>query len=61
LLSWVLSKPAASSALKSSLATTDVFKDDKGQSHSHTEWHSIVFWHNLFDLAEKYIRKGGEL
>lgn len=46
---------------KFSLATTDIFKDDKGQSHSHTEWHSIVLWRSLADLAEKYIRKGSLL
>lgn len=46
---------------KFSLATTDIFKDDKGQSHSQTEWHSIILWRNLADLAEKYIRKGSML
>ncbi len=37
---------------KFSLATTDIFKDDKGQSQSHTEWHAIVLWQNLAGLAE---------
>lgn len=43
---------------KFSLATTESYKDDKGQSHSHTEWHNIVLWRGLADLAEKYMRKG---
>ena len=43
---------------KFSLATTESYKDDKGQTHSNTEWHSVVVWRGLADLAEKYMRKG---
>jgi single-strand DNA-binding protein len=41
-----------------SVATTESYKDDKGQTHSHTEWHRIVLWRGLAELAEKYMRKG---
>ncbi len=27
---------------KFSLATTETYKDDKGQPHKHTEWHNVV-------------------
>ena len=43
---------------KFSLATTDSYKDDNGQTHSQTEWHSIVLWRGLAELAEKYLKKG---
>jgi single-strand DNA-binding protein len=43
---------------KFSIATTETYKDDKGQTHSQTEWHSIVLWRGLADLAEKYLHKG---
>ena len=43
---------------KFSMATTETFKDDKGEKHSLTEWHSIVLWRGLAELAEKYLRKG---
>ena len=43
---------------KFSLATTEIYKDDKGQSHSNTEWHSIVLWRSLAELAHKYLSKG---
>jgi single-strand DNA-binding protein len=43
---------------KFSLATTESYKDDNGQNHSATEWHSVVLWRGLADLAEKYLRKG---
>lgn len=38
------------------LATTERFKD-----REQTEWHNIVVWRQLADLAEKYIRKGSQL
>ena len=41
-----------------SLATTESYKDDRGGLHTHTEWHSLVLWRGLSDLAEKYLSKG---
>lgn len=38
------------------LATTEKFKD-----REETEWHTIVFWNNLADVAEKYVKKGTQL
>lgn len=43
---------------KFSLATTESFKDKNGQSHSTTEWHTIVLWRSLAELAHKYLQKG---
>jgi single-strand DNA-binding protein len=43
---------------KFSLATTEGYKDEKGQTHTQTEWHSIVLWRGLAELAEKYLKKG---
>lgn len=43
---------------KFSLATSESYKDDSGQNHSATEWHSVVLWRGIADLAEKYLRKG---
>ncbi len=46
---------------KFSLATTESYKDENGQLQSHTEWHSIVLWRGLAELAEKYLRKGSSV
>ena len=46
---------------KISLATTESYKDDKGQLHTDTEWHTIVLWRGLADLVEKYVSKGSLL
>ncbi len=43
---------------KFSLATTESYKDENGQSHSQTEWHNIVLWRGLAELAEKFLHKG---
>lgn len=43
---------------KFSLATTETFKDSNNQSQSTTDWHNIVCWRGLADLAEKYLKKG---
>jgi len=43
---------------KFSLATTESFRDKDGQTHSQTEWHTIVLWHNLAELARNYLTKG---
>ncbi len=46
---------------KFSLATTETFKDRDGNRTEHTEWHNIVFWRGLADIAEKYLRKGSTI
>jgi single-strand DNA-binding protein len=43
------------------LATTETYRDREGQRMEQTEWHNIVLWRGLAELAEKYIRKGKQL
>jgi single-strand DNA-binding protein len=40
------------------LATTETHKDKNGNLVSQTEWHTIVLWRGLADLALKYLHKG---
>ncbi|MFD2248610.1 single-stranded DNA-binding protein [Pontibacter ruber] len=40
------------------LATSETFKDKNGQRQEKTEWHNIVLWRGLAEVAEKYLRKG---
>lgn len=39
------------------LATTETFKDRTGKLVSQTEWHTVVLWRGLAELAEKYLHK----
>lgn len=43
---------------KFSLATTETYKDRSGKLISQTEWHTVVLWRGLAELAEKYLHKG---
>lgn len=46
------------SVAKFSLATTEVYKDKNGQAHYETEWHSVVLWRSLAEVASKFLHKG---
>lgn len=40
------------------LATTETYKDRNGKLISQTEWHTVVLWRGLAELAQKYLHKG---
>ena len=40
------------------LATTRNFNDKQGQRREETEWHSVVLWNKLAELAQRYLTKG---
>jgi len=45
-----------------SLATTESYNDrNTGQRVDQTEWHNIVLWRGLAEIAEKYLRKGNQV
>lgn len=41
-----------------SLATTESYKNKEGERVSQTEWHNIVLWRGLAEIAEKFLKKG---
>jgi len=44
-----------------SLATTEVQRDREGNEIQHTEWHNVVMWRGLADIAETYLKKGSQV
>jgi single-strand DNA-binding protein len=40
------------------MATTETYKDKNGNRNEQTEWHNIVVWRGLAEVAEKYLKKG---
>ncbi len=46
---------------KFSLATTEAYKDRNGRLMTQTEWHTIVLWRGLAELAQKYLHKGSQV
>lgn len=43
------------------LATTEYFKNKAGEKVEQTEWHNIVCWRGLADIAEKILKKGTQI
>ncbi len=46
---------------KLTLATNEVYKNDKGEKVEETQWHSVVAWGKTAEIIEKYVTKGKEL
>lgn len=42
-----------------SLATNRKWKDRNGTRHEDCQWHSVVCWGRLAEIAGQYLRKGG--
>ena len=44
-----------------SLATTERWKGQDGQTQEHTEWHRIVAWKRLAEICGEYLSKGSKV
>ena len=44
-----------------SLATNESFKDQQGNVQERTEWHRLVFWGKLAEIAHQYLHKGSQI
>jgi len=45
-----------------SLATSESYKDrTTGERKTITEWHNVVLWRGLAEVAEKYLKKGDQI
>jgi single-strand DNA-binding protein len=52
---------SGSSVVSLSIATSENYKDKQGNKQQKTEWHRVIFWNNLADLVESYVKKGNQL
>lgn len=44
------------------IATSETYKNRKsGEKTNHTEWHNVVLWRRLAEVAEKYLNKGDKI
>ena len=53
--------PDGSPVATFSLATGEVWTDKSGTRQERTEWHNIVAWNKLADLAKRYLSKGRQV
>lgn len=44
-----------------SLATSETYKNKQGERVTNTEWHNVVLWTPLAEIAEKFLKKGGQV
>ncbi len=49
------------SVARFSLATSESYKNKSGEKITNTEWHNIVVWRGLAEIAEKYVKKGSQI
>lgn len=60
-------KPAVSSTdsgkkmARFSIATTNSYRNAKGEKITETQWHRIVGWGRIAEIAEKFLVKGKEV
>ncbi len=52
---------SGSSVANVTIATNDYWTDKQGGKQERTEWHSLVLWGKLADLAQSYLKKGSQV
>src|SRR4249919_1124216 len=53
--------PSGTPVAKIALATNERFKDKSGEWQDRTEWHNVVLWQRLEEIAGEYLKKGGKV
>ena len=43
------------------VATNESYKNSAGEKIEDTQWHQVVAWGSLAELADKYLQKGSEV
>ncbi len=44
-----------------SVATSETYKNSKGERVKETQWHNVVAWGQVAEIANKYLTKGKEV
>ena len=52
---------AGKKIVRFSIATNEIYKDSNGERITETQWHNLVAWGKVADIAEKYLDKGSEV
>ena len=52
---------SGSAVANATIATNDYWTDKQGEKQERTEWHSLVLWGKLADLAQSYLKKGSQV
>ncbi len=44
-----------------SIATSETYRNAKGEKVKETQWHNVIAWGKVADITEKYLTKGSEV
>src|ERR1700712_1196559 len=47
--------------VKFSIATNESYHDAKGEKVTETQWHNLIAWGKVAEIAEKFLMKGSEV
>ncbi|MCR4440502.1 MAG: single-stranded DNA-binding protein [bacterium] len=50
--------PSGAAVANLRVATNEVWKDNEGNTQERTEWHRVVLWRKLAEVAGQYLKKG---
>lgn len=53
--------PQGTPVAKITIATNERFKDKGGEWQDRTEWHNVVLWQRMAEIAGEYLKKGGKV
>jgi single-strand DNA-binding protein len=53
--------PSGTPVAKLAVATNERYKDKEGQWQDRTEWHNVVLWQRLAEIAGEYLKKGSKV
>ncbi len=53
--------PSGAAVATLSIATNEVWKDNEGNQQQKTEWHRVVLWRKLAEVAGQYLKKGSQV
>ncbi|MDH4234653.1 MAG: single-stranded DNA-binding protein [Gallionella sp.] len=53
--------PSGEAVANVTLATSETWKDKNGEKQEKTEWHNIVFFKRLAEIAGEYLKKGSQI
>lgn len=55
------STPQGKSVCTLNIATNESYKDNSGEWKESTDWHRVVLWERLADVAAQYLKKGSQV
>jgi len=53
--------PSGEAVTNATLATSENWKDKTGEKQEKTEWHNLVFYRRLAEIAGEYLKKGSQV